>query len=130
MCGDSAGTLTGVIGITFALYSEQAGGPARWIETQNVTTDTNGHYTRLQGTATYQRIKNKLRFFGVPEQSLTNALNFFIRFFRVLGILDSLHLHHLVEQRAGVMQARIRIALVSRIALRFFQRHQLESLLL
>ncbi|MFZ0322416.1 MAG: hypothetical protein WAL56_25030 [Candidatus Sulfotelmatobacter sp.] len=42
--------LTGVVGITFALYSEQTGGPALWIETQNVTADTNGHYTALLGS--------------------------------------------------------------------------------
>jgi len=40
----------GVIGITFAFYSEQTGGPALWIETQNVTADTNGHYAALLGT--------------------------------------------------------------------------------
>ncbi|MGA7928681.1 MAG: hypothetical protein WCA20_22130 [Candidatus Sulfotelmatobacter sp.] len=31
--------LTGVVGITFALYSEQAGGATLWLETQNVTAD-------------------------------------------------------------------------------------------
>src|SRR5580658_6628467 len=41
--------LTGVAGITFALYSEQTGGAALWLETQNVTADSNGHYTVLLG---------------------------------------------------------------------------------
>jgi hypothetical protein len=42
--------LTGVVGITFALYSEQTGGAALWIETQNVTADNNGHYVALLGS--------------------------------------------------------------------------------
>ena len=42
--------LTGVLGITFALYSEQTGGPALWIETQNVTADSSGHYVALLGS--------------------------------------------------------------------------------
>jgi len=42
---------TGVVGITFALYSEQTGGPALWLETQNVTADNNGHYAALLGSA-------------------------------------------------------------------------------
>ncbi len=44
--------LTGVVGITFALYSEQTGGPALWLETQNVTADNNGHYVALLGSTT------------------------------------------------------------------------------
>jgi len=42
--------LTSVVGITFALYSEQTGGAALWLETQNVTADSNGHYTALLGS--------------------------------------------------------------------------------
>jgi hypothetical protein len=42
--------LTGVVGITFALYSEQTGGAALWLETQNVTADGNGHYVALLGS--------------------------------------------------------------------------------
>ena len=42
--------LTGVVGITFALYSEQTGGAALWLETQNVTADSNGHYVALLGS--------------------------------------------------------------------------------
>jgi hypothetical protein len=41
--------LTGVVGITFALYSEQTGGAPLWLETQNVTADSTGHYTALLG---------------------------------------------------------------------------------
>lgn len=42
--------LAGVVGITFSLYSEQSGGAALWLETQNVTADGNGHYTVLLGS--------------------------------------------------------------------------------
>jgi hypothetical protein len=42
--------LTGVAGVTFALYSEQTGGSALWLETQNVTADRNGHYVALLGS--------------------------------------------------------------------------------
>jgi trimeric autotransporter adhesin len=42
--------LTGVVGITFALYSEQTGGAALWLETQNVTADGNGRYVALLGS--------------------------------------------------------------------------------
>src|SRR5580700_10983584 len=42
--------LTGVVGITFAFYSEQTGGAALWLETQNVTADIAGHYTALLGS--------------------------------------------------------------------------------
>jgi hypothetical protein len=42
--------LTGVVGITFALYSEQSGGAPLWLETQNITADSNGHYTVLLGS--------------------------------------------------------------------------------
>jgi hypothetical protein len=41
--------LTGVAGITFALYSEQNGGAPLWMETQNIQADANGHYTAILG---------------------------------------------------------------------------------
>ena len=34
--------LTGVQGVTFALYKEQSSGAALWLETQNVTADSDG----------------------------------------------------------------------------------------
>jgi hypothetical protein len=43
--------LTGVVGITFALYSEQTGGAPLWLETQNVQAGANGHYTVLLGAS-------------------------------------------------------------------------------
>jgi hypothetical protein len=42
--------LTGAVGITFALYTEQTGGASLWLETQNVQADANGHYTALLGS--------------------------------------------------------------------------------
>ena len=46
----SGSPLTGAVAITFALYSEQTGGAALWLETQNITADSNGHYTVLLGS--------------------------------------------------------------------------------
>jgi hypothetical protein len=42
--------LSGVVGVTFALYSGQTGGAALWMETQNVTSDSTGHYIALLGS--------------------------------------------------------------------------------
>jgi hypothetical protein len=55
--------LTGLVGVTFALYSEQTGGSALWMETQNVTADSNGHYTVLLGPTTSE---------GLPESIFTS----------------------------------------------------------
>jgi trimeric autotransporter adhesin len=41
--------MAGPVGVTFALYSQQTGGAALWLETQNVTPDANGVYTVLLG---------------------------------------------------------------------------------
>ena len=47
---DAAGNpLTGVIGVTFAVYSAPAGGTPLWQETQNVSLDQQGHYAVLLG---------------------------------------------------------------------------------
>ena len=43
--------MTGMTGVTFALYSEQTGGASLWMETQNVKPDSNGNYTVLLGAA-------------------------------------------------------------------------------
>jgi hypothetical protein len=42
--------LTGIVGITFALYAQQTGGGPLWLETQNVQLDANGHYSVLLGS--------------------------------------------------------------------------------
>jgi hypothetical protein len=52
--------ITGVVGITFALYSEQSGGAPLWIETQNVTADGNGHYAVLLGATKPDRLPAEL----------------------------------------------------------------------
>jgi len=41
--------LTGVQGVTFALYKEQSSGAALWIETQNVVADADGRFVVLLG---------------------------------------------------------------------------------
>ena len=41
--------LTGVRGVTFALYREQSSGSALWIETQNVVADAEGRFVVLLG---------------------------------------------------------------------------------
>ena len=52
--------LTGVVGVTFALYSEQTGGAALWMETQNVTADSSGHYTALLGSTRPEGLPSEL----------------------------------------------------------------------
>jgi hypothetical protein len=42
--------LTGVVGITFAFYSEKTGGAPLWLETQNAAADDTGHYAVLLGS--------------------------------------------------------------------------------
>jgi trimeric autotransporter adhesin len=42
--------LTGIVGITFAFYSEKTGGAPLWIESQNATADSTGQYTVLLGS--------------------------------------------------------------------------------
>src|SRR5271170_2093681 len=37
--------MTGVVGLTFALYKDQQGGAPLWLETQDAKIDRNGHYT-------------------------------------------------------------------------------------
>jgi trimeric autotransporter adhesin len=42
--------LSGVVGVTFALYKESQGGAPLWLETQNVTADRTGHYSVQLGS--------------------------------------------------------------------------------
>ncbi|MBI3895826.1 MAG: hypothetical protein HY313_07820, partial [Acidobacteria bacterium] len=73
--------LTGVQGITFALYREQSGGAALWLETQNVQLDEQGRYGVLLGSTQAEGLpqelfsSNEARWLGVqvnlpgePEQ--------------------------------------------------------------
>ena len=42
--------ITGTVAVTFSFYSEQTGGAALWMETQNVQPDSHGHYTVMLGS--------------------------------------------------------------------------------
>jgi hypothetical protein len=44
--------LNGGVGVTFLLYEDEQGGSPLWLETQNVTADTSGHYTAMLGSTT------------------------------------------------------------------------------
>ena len=44
------GAKAGVVGFTFAIYKDQEGGAALWMETQNLQVDSKGHYTALLGS--------------------------------------------------------------------------------
>ena len=60
---DGAGApLTGVQGVTFALYAEQVGGAPLWLETQTVEADAQGHYSVLLGA---------MRSDGLPQEVFT-----------------------------------------------------------
>ena len=72
--------MTGVVGITFALYNDQAGGNSLWQETQNVQVKANGRYTALLGSASVEGMPLELfssgaaqwlgvRIEGQPEQA-------------------------------------------------------------
>jgi len=62
---DETGTpMSGVLGITFALYQDEQGGAPLWLETQNVQADGGGHYTVLLGSATVD---------GVPLSLFSSA---------------------------------------------------------
>ncbi|HZV59133.1 MAG TPA: hypothetical protein VFF42_02250, partial [Candidatus Eremiobacteraceae bacterium] len=52
------------VGVTFALYSQQFGGAALWLETQNVEIDAKGNYTALIGANTSH---------GVPAELFTSG---------------------------------------------------------
>lgn len=49
---DSVGApVTGVVGVSFAIYAEQSGGSPLWQETQNVASDDSGRFSTLLGAA-------------------------------------------------------------------------------
>jgi trimeric autotransporter adhesin len=56
--------LTGLVGITFSLYEQETGGPALWLETQNVQLDATGHYTVLLGTTKPEGLPAEIFFSG------------------------------------------------------------------
>ena len=70
----------GTVGVTFALYREEHGGAALWIETQNVQADKNGAYTVYLGASKSTGIPRELfasgeaRWLGVqPEGQAEQA---------------------------------------------------------
>jgi hypothetical protein len=73
--------LTGVVGITFALYSEPSGGAPLWLETQNVQPDKNGHYTVLLGSTKPEGlpldlfVSGQARWLGAQAQLQTESQN-------------------------------------------------------
>ncbi|HXM62266.1 MAG TPA: hypothetical protein VN950_15515 [Terriglobales bacterium] len=70
----SSKPLTGTVGVTFSLYKESQGGPALWVETQNVALDKAGHYSAMLGSTTSQGLPADLfasgeaRWLGVQAQ--------------------------------------------------------------
>src|SRR5713101_929600 len=58
---------TGVVGVTFALYKEQEGGAALWVETQNVELDEQGHYSVLLGATKPEGLPLELFTTGEPR---------------------------------------------------------------
>jgi len=66
--------VTGVAGLTFALYKDQEGGAARWIETQNVQLDSSGRYsitlgsTKTNGLPSDLFVSGEARWMGVQPE--------------------------------------------------------------
>jgi hypothetical protein len=58
---------SGVVGITFAIYKEQQGGAALWMETQNAVLDEQGKYTVLLGTTKSEGVPLELFMSGEPR---------------------------------------------------------------
>ncbi len=56
--------LTGITGLTFALYQSDLGGAPLWIETQNVSLDSTGHYSVMLGATKPE---------GVPADLFTSS---------------------------------------------------------
>jgi hypothetical protein len=58
---------TGVVGVTFAIYTEQEGGAGLWLETQNVHLDEQGHYAVLLGSTNGEGLPLELFSTGEPR---------------------------------------------------------------
>jgi hypothetical protein len=57
----------GVVGVTLAIYKEQEGGAALWVETQNVELDEQGRYTVLLGATKSEGLPLELFATGEPR---------------------------------------------------------------
>jgi hypothetical protein len=70
----SGQALTGIVGVTIYLYKDEQGGAPLLMETQNVRSDKNGHYSVVLGTTTAQGLPTDLfasgeaRWLGVQAQ--------------------------------------------------------------
>jgi hypothetical protein len=66
--------LNGVVGVTFALYKDQAGGAPLWLETQNIQVDSVGGYTAVLGVTSAEGlppdlfVSGQARWLGVRPQ--------------------------------------------------------------
>src|SRR6266436_6446752 len=58
---------TGMVGVTFAIYKEQEGGSALWLETQNAELDEQGRYTVLLGSTKNEGLPLELFTAGEPR---------------------------------------------------------------
>lgn len=58
---------TGLVGVTFAIYKEQEGGAALWLETQNVESDEQGRYAVLLGSTKSEGLPLELFSSGEPR---------------------------------------------------------------
>ncbi len=65
---DGQGTplASATVSVTFAVYKQQDGGAAIWVETQNVATDSAGNYSALLGSTTATGLPGDL--FSEQEQ--------------------------------------------------------------
>jgi len=57
----------GTLGVTFAIYRDQEGGAALWLETQNVELDEQGHYSVLLGSSKSEGLPLELFTSGEPR---------------------------------------------------------------
>ncbi len=62
----SAAPIASTMGVTFAIYKQQDGGAALWMETQNITPDANGQYSVLLGSTSATGLPGDL--FSQEEQ--------------------------------------------------------------
>ena len=56
----SGGTVTGTVGVVFAVYSASEGGAALWQETQSVAADSAGKYSVLLGAGSAEGISQEV----------------------------------------------------------------------
>jgi hypothetical protein len=69
---DEAGKpIIGLVGVTFSLYEDEQGGAPLWVETQDVQSDANGHYTAMLGASTSTGVP--LEIFSLAEAHWVGA---------------------------------------------------------